>query len=347
MARRTVFLSYQRSSSSIYARYFSEKMREWKFDVFLDVEDIDQGRFDEIVEREIASRDYFVIILTPTTLESEWVVREVEAALRHRRNIISILMDDFSFEHLPPSIAPLKYYHGIPYIHAYSEGFFDKLKKALTRDVSTQPHKLPTVAGYMTRLQQRRARRRWIGTAALVIPILVLLLAVVVLLLNQDDQPTATPEEADLPTSTAAETLDQATPSNAALRLVYNDTYLYVLNISSHSQNISSLRFVQERSSADDLLFEASDWLNQFYPSGRGSIYSLPPNGCYQIFRINIDNPASPEGCGQRYGWLARFGSRPFWTAADPNNPIFKVYQGNTLLAECEFAAGVCEFSLP
>ncbi|MBZ0310170.1 MAG: toll/interleukin-1 receptor domain-containing protein, partial [Anaerolineae bacterium] len=227
MARRTVFLSYQRSSSKIYARYFGDKIDEWKMDLFLDVEDITQGRFDEIIAREIATRDYFIVILTPTTLQSEWVVREIEAALRHRRRIISILMDGFSFDNpLPSAITPLKYYHGIPYIHEYSDSFFDKLKKALTTEVSTQPHQLPTVAGYMTRLRQRQARRFWMGVAVLLSLVFLAVALLGVFLTSWGNE--TTPEAAFTaeviltppPTSTLSTTSEPA-----ALRLVYTDTY--------------------------------------------------------------------------------------------------------------------------
>lgn len=133
----TVFISYQRSSSGALAHLIHERITAWGLDVFLDVENITQGRFDTILEREIIERTFFIVLLTPQTLNSEWVVREIETALRHNKKIVSVLVDGFTFSSpIPDAISQLRLYHGITYHHEYAEGFFDKLKKALEGDNS-------------------------------------------------------------------------------------------------------------------------------------------------------------------------------------------------------------------
>lgn len=348
MAKRSVFLSYQRRSSSVHARYLNDKMQEWRIDVFLDVEDITQGRFDEIIEREIAKRDYFIVILTPTTLQSEWVVREIEAAIRHRKQIISVLMDGFDFNQpLPPSITTLKFYHGIQYIHEYAESFFEKLKQALRSNLSLPTAKQPTVQSYTKRRRTRELRQFWMTVGGMILVAAVALGVLGAYIVSDgDDEEIISTEEAVITTEivlpTEEVTLEPTTPtSDANLRLVYTETYAYLLNIGTQNIDIGNLRFVQ-----GNAVFEAAAWRSNFYRDGsRGSIDALPPNGCYQVLRVNVDNPPMPEGCPRRFGWVSRFSNRPFWLPADATS--FQVYQYDAIIAECEFEGGMCEFLLP
>lgn len=347
MKKRRIFLSYQRSSSKIYARYIVDKLEDWGMDVFLDVEDITQGRFDEIIGREIADREYFIVILTPKTLQSEWVVREIETALRHRKHIISILMDEFDFNiPLPPSIIQLKYYHGLPYIHEYADSFFDKLKQALRRDLTLPTAKQPTVASYMTRMQQRQSRQFWIAIFGIAVFIFTALLALAAYALSGDngrgDANTATAIATDASTQAVQSDETPAEESSYTLRLVYTDNYAFLLNIGTRNIDIGHLSFVQGLRE-----FEAEDWRTDYYAVGsRGSIDALPPNGCYQVFRVGADEPAMPEGCPRRFGWVSRFNGT-FWLPADDSVTQFQVYQYDSPIATCDIAAGVCEFSIP
>ena len=112
----TLFLSYRRDPSADLARYIHDRLTALGIDVFFDVENINGGRFATIIEKEIINREHFLVILTPQTLASEWVRREIETALKHRRNIIPLLAQGFTFaQPLPSEIKDLADYSGIPY----------------------------------------------------------------------------------------------------------------------------------------------------------------------------------------------------------------------------------------
>jgi hypothetical protein len=100
----SIFISYQRSTSWLTARSLHDQLTALKADVFLDVHDLNEGRFAYVIEKEIAQRDHFVVILTPTTLYSEWVCREVDLAMQYEKNIIPVLVDEFRFDKLPPDL---------------------------------------------------------------------------------------------------------------------------------------------------------------------------------------------------------------------------------------------------
>ncbi len=127
-----VFLSYQRRSGANLARYIHDRLIARGVDVFFDVEDINGGRFASIIEHEIITREYFVVILTPSTLESEWVQREIGVALREHKLIVPLMAEGFSFSQpLPPEIAGLGEYSGIPFDYQYADAAFARLERAL------------------------------------------------------------------------------------------------------------------------------------------------------------------------------------------------------------------------
>jgi len=93
-----VFISYRRRVSWALARSVANSLQERGADVFIDIDDINEGRFADIIETSIEDADYFVPILAPTTLDSKWVRREIAHALTHDINIVPLLVEDFRFD---------------------------------------------------------------------------------------------------------------------------------------------------------------------------------------------------------------------------------------------------------
>lgn len=102
MQQKTVFISYRHSLSKHLARsiYQDLKMHDW--DVFLDVNAIDSGDFDRIILNQIAARAHFILLISHGSLErctnsGDWVLREIQEAVRLKRNIVPIVEDDADF----------------------------------------------------------------------------------------------------------------------------------------------------------------------------------------------------------------------------------------------------------
>jgi hypothetical protein len=128
----SVFISYRRDPSSDLARYIRKELVDAGAHVFLDVDDIDKGRFENVIRSNIENSESFLLLLAPETLQSEWVRREVNLALEHDKNIIPLMMPDFSMEeHVPEELTALRRLHGIPYTHHYAEAALEKVKKAV------------------------------------------------------------------------------------------------------------------------------------------------------------------------------------------------------------------------
>jgi formylglycine-generating enzyme required for sulfatase activity len=104
MEQKTVFISYRRAISKHLARsiYQDLKMNGW--DVFLDVNTIDSGDFDRIILNQIAARAHFILLISSGSMErcanaDDWLLREIQEAVRLGRNIVPIIEEGADFEH--------------------------------------------------------------------------------------------------------------------------------------------------------------------------------------------------------------------------------------------------------
>ena len=99
----SVFISYRRNVSAYVARAVFQDLRANNINAFMDIESIDMGQFDTIILNQIAARPYFLLILTPGTLDrcvesGDWLLREIEHAMKLKRNIIPIVTNNFNFD---------------------------------------------------------------------------------------------------------------------------------------------------------------------------------------------------------------------------------------------------------
>jgi hypothetical protein len=88
----SAFISYRRDVSAFMARAIFQDLRSNGINVFMDVQSIDSGQFSSIILDQIASRPYFLPILTPGALDrcnepGDWLRREIEHAIDLHRVI--------------------------------------------------------------------------------------------------------------------------------------------------------------------------------------------------------------------------------------------------------------------
>lgn len=156
--QNTVFISYRREPSRWLAKSLFDKLRDKGFDVFLDIEEINSGDFNRIILGQIAARAHFVLLLTPGTTErcankDDWLRREIEHAMDKERNIVPIMVDDFSFTiarpHLTGKLALLETkYNGMPLYFAYFDEGVDRLVERFLKPpvyVDEQPVSSPEI----------------------------------------------------------------------------------------------------------------------------------------------------------------------------------------------------------
>lgn len=108
MARieKTVFLSYRRTNFPWALAIFQNLQHD--YDVFFDYDGLASGQFASVILQNIKSRAHFLVLLTPSALKRgtrqvDWLRREIETALKTRRNIVPLMLEGFNFDN--PAIA--------------------------------------------------------------------------------------------------------------------------------------------------------------------------------------------------------------------------------------------------
>ncbi len=95
-----VFISYRREGGAHYARILKAELekRGYRDRVFLDYDELNDGRFDSRIMRAIDSAPVFIFILSPGALDrcvnpDDWVRREIVYAMEKERNIVPVNFD--------------------------------------------------------------------------------------------------------------------------------------------------------------------------------------------------------------------------------------------------------------
>jgi tetratricopeptide (TPR) repeat protein len=143
--QNSAFISYRRSVSSFIARAVFQDLRTHQIDAFMDVESINAGQFDTIILNQIAARPYFLLILTPGTLErcadpGDWLLREINHAVSLRREIVSLVTVNFNFDDckkfLPaPLNTELPRWNAVSIPHDYFDAAMDKLRTRFLKPI--------------------------------------------------------------------------------------------------------------------------------------------------------------------------------------------------------------------
>lgn len=87
-----MFISYSSLDGWI-ARRISRDLEELGLQTFLDQKDIEAGsRFNEAIDEHLASSDELLILLSPASRESDWVLVEMGGALALKKRIVTVLL---------------------------------------------------------------------------------------------------------------------------------------------------------------------------------------------------------------------------------------------------------------
>ncbi|MEQ8672439.1 MAG: toll/interleukin-1 receptor domain-containing protein [Aggregatilineales bacterium] len=126
-----IFISYRRGSSWSLARSIANSLEERGAEVFLDVDDINEGRFADILENAIKRCDYFVPILAPGTLDSVWCRKEIAFALEQKKTVIPLLSEGYSFDAgtVPAEIKDISSHNAITVLPEFYEAAVERLAR--------------------------------------------------------------------------------------------------------------------------------------------------------------------------------------------------------------------------
>lgn len=103
-----VFISYRRDSGEKDARIIQLALKNKGYSVFLDYDELIDGKFDHRIEDAIKQSSVFLLLLTEGALDNcihefDWVRQEIEWANKYSCYIIPVNID-YSFNNYPPNI---------------------------------------------------------------------------------------------------------------------------------------------------------------------------------------------------------------------------------------------------
>lgn len=137
------FISYRRDTGSELASLLKIQL-ESRFHktVFLDINELQVGRFDEELLRRIETTPNFIVILSRASLErcankSDWLKREIIHAIKTNRNIIPVLTEGFAFPSdelwalLPTEMRILTSLNGVNYSHIHQDSAIRKIASCI------------------------------------------------------------------------------------------------------------------------------------------------------------------------------------------------------------------------
>ena len=132
-----IFISYRREGGDTLAQLIYDRLTHRGYNVFLDIESLNNGKFNEKLLSVIDECKDLVVILPPNALdrchnEGDWLFLELQHAIKLGKNIIPVMMNGFYFpENIPEEIAEIQYYNGIQDNKDYFDAVIDKITTLL------------------------------------------------------------------------------------------------------------------------------------------------------------------------------------------------------------------------
>lgn len=161
-----IFISYRRDSFN-QANLICTRLKALGYRVFIDVEALNSGKFNEQLLTVIKNCTDFIVVLPPNALDrcenrDDWVRREVMCAIENKKNIIPIMLAGFEWPAtMPEGMEELCMYQSLA---PMPDVYFDMQIKKLQ--------------GYLKSKAHYKKRRRWLIGLSIVAALIALLLIV-------------------------------------------------------------------------------------------------------------------------------------------------------------------------
>ena len=171
-----IFISYRRDGGDTLAQLVYDRLTDRGYKVFLDVESLRSGKFNEKLLEVIDQCKDVVVILPPGALErcrneGDWLYLEISHALKARKNIIPVMMKGFEWtQDIPEDLQELQNFNGIRDSKEYFDAVIDKMTQLLHSRASSRIVLSKKVRKKMPRFDAKaaaRKKRKFLITAAL------------------------------------------------------------------------------------------------------------------------------------------------------------------------------------
>lgn len=159
-----IFISYRRNGGSTMAKLLYECLKNMGYNVFLDVDELNAGPFNERLYQVIDDCKDFLIVLPPDSLErckaeNDWLRVEVERALKGNKNIIPITLEGFNWNSVtddyPESIKRLSRYNDVQIVMLYFDAGIKKILTMLLSQTDKNSVEIPQTETASVRNENR------------------------------------------------------------------------------------------------------------------------------------------------------------------------------------------------
>ena len=139
-----IFISYRRDGGDTLAQLVYDRLTDRGYKVFLDVESLRSGKFNEKLLEVIDQCKDVVVILPPGALErcrneGDWLYLEISHALKARKNIIPVMMKGFEWtQDIPENLQELQNFNGIRDSKEYFDAVIDKMTQLMHSRASSR-----------------------------------------------------------------------------------------------------------------------------------------------------------------------------------------------------------------
>ncbi|XP_061537349.1 NAD(+) hydrolase SARM1 [Phycodurus eques] len=136
-----VFISYRRTTGSQLASLLKVHLQVRGFSVFIDVEKLEAGKFEDKLIQSVQRARNFILVLSANALDKcmgdtamkDWVHKEIVTALAGKKNIVPVT-DNFAWPDpmsLPQDMRSILKFNGIKWSHEYQEASIEKILRFL------------------------------------------------------------------------------------------------------------------------------------------------------------------------------------------------------------------------
>lgn len=132
-----IFISYRRDGGDAVAGRISDKLTSKGYKVFFDVESMRSGDFNEQIYEAIDLCTDMIVVLPPGGLdrcesENDWVRLEIAYAIKKNKNIIPVMLRNFSFPQvLPEDINYIRRLQGVSASMEYFDATVSRMESLL------------------------------------------------------------------------------------------------------------------------------------------------------------------------------------------------------------------------
>jgi hypothetical protein len=136
-----IFICYRRDGGEHLAARVAHALRTRGFSVFMDIEDLKSGKFNEALLAKIDEATDFIAILTPGCLDrctsnDDWVRLEIAHAIKSGKNLVPLIGRGFQMPAstaLPTDISTLPLYNALAPVHELFDASIDRLSSVFLR----------------------------------------------------------------------------------------------------------------------------------------------------------------------------------------------------------------------